>query len=177
MNNALLNVAVLSAAVLSPLHNASAQQYPTKPVRIIVASTPGGGADFVARLVAPRLTDAFGQQTIVDNRPGGASTLGYEIGIRAAPDGHTLTLITPSYSINPSLYTLKFDALTDFTPIILVSKGPLVAVVHPSLPAKSMREFIAFAKSKPGLVTYGSTGQGAIIHLATALLSTWLTSR
>jgi tripartite-type tricarboxylate transporter receptor subunit TctC len=163
--------AVLLCAIanLAAIYPARAQQYPSKPVRIIVGSTPGGGADFVARLIGGKLTEAFGQQIIVENRPGGASTLGYEMGMRSAPDGYTLTLITPSYSINPNLYALKFDALTDFTPLILIAKGPLVAVVHPSLPVKTMRDFIAFAKAKPGLITYGSTGQGAIIHLATAL--------
>ena len=168
---AALHAAVLLCAIMdvAAIHPAQAQSYPSKPVRIIVASTPGGGADFVARLIGGKLTEAFGQQIIVENRPGGASTLGYEMGIRSAPDGYTLTLITPSYSINPNLYALKFDAVTDFTPLILIAKGPLVAVVHPSLPAKTMREFIAFAKAKPGLITYGSTGQGAIIHLATAL--------
>ena len=148
---------------------ASAQQYPSKPLRIIVASTPGGGADFVARAIAPKLTEAFGQQTIVDNRPGGGATLGYEMGVRAAPDGYTLTLVTPSYSINPSLHTLKFDAVADYTPIVMISRGPLVAVVHPSLPAKNIRDLISIAKAKPGAVTYGSTGTGTIIHLATAL--------
>jgi tripartite-type tricarboxylate transporter receptor subunit TctC len=145
------------------------QAYPVKPVRIIVASTPGGGADFVARLIAPKLTEGLGQQVIVENRPGAGSTLGYELGIRSAPDGYTFNLITPSYSINPSLYPLKFDALTDFTPVILIARGPLVLVVHPSLPAKNVRELIALAKAKPASVTYASTGQGAIIHLATAL--------
>lgn len=134
-----------------------------------MASTPGGGADFVARLIAPKLTEALSQQTLVENRPGAGSTLGYELGMRSVPDGYTLTLITPSYSINPSLYTLKFDALGEYTPIVMIAKGPLVAVVHPSLPARTMRELIVFAKAKPGVVTYGSTGQGAIIHLATAL--------
>ncbi|MDB5867408.1 MAG: transporter substrate-binding protein, partial [Betaproteobacteria bacterium] len=148
---------------------AYAQSYPSKPVRIVVASTPGGGADFVARLIAPKLTEAFGQQTLVENRPGAGSTLGYELGMRSAPDGYTLTLITPSYSINPSLYPLKFDALADYTPIVMIAKGPLVAVVHPSLPVRTVRDLITFAKAKPGVVTYGSTGQGAIIHLATAL--------
>jgi tripartite-type tricarboxylate transporter receptor subunit TctC len=147
----------------------NAQQYPSKPLRIIVASTPGGGADFVARAIAPKLTEAFGQQTLVDNRPGGGATLGYELGVRAAPDGYTLTLITPSYSINPSLHTLKFDAIADYTPVVMISKGPLVAIVHPSLPAKNIRDLIAIAKAKPGAVTYGSTGTGTIIHLATAL--------
>lgn len=157
---------MLSTALPSFAH---AQQYPSKPIRIIVASTPGGGADFVARAIAPKLTDALQQQTIVDNRPGGGATLGYEMGVRAAPDGYTLTLITPSYSINPSLHTLKFDAVTDYTPIVMISKGPLVAVVHPSLPAKNIRALIAIAKGRPGSITYGTTGSGTIIHLATAL--------
>ena len=148
---------------------AIAQSYPVKPVRIIVASTPGGGADFVARLIAPKLTESLGQQVIVENRPGGGSTLGYEAGLRSAPDGYTFNLITPSYSINPSLYPLKFDALTDFTPVILIARGPLVAVVHPSVPAKNVRDLVALAKAKPTSITYASTGQGAIIHLATAL--------
>jgi tripartite-type tricarboxylate transporter receptor subunit TctC len=148
---------------------ALAQSYPVKPLRIIVASTPGGGADFVARLIAPKLAEGLGQQVIVENRPGAGSTLGYEAGIRAAPDGYTFNLITPSYSINPSLYRLKFDALADFTPVILIARGPLVVVVHPSLPVKTLRELLALARAKPTSITYASTGQGAIIHLATAL--------
>jgi tripartite-type tricarboxylate transporter receptor subunit TctC len=146
-----------------------AQQYPVKPVRIIVASGPAGGADFVARLIAAKLTETLGQQFIVENRPGGAATLGYELGARSAPDGYTFTLITVSYCINPSLYTLKFDPLVDFTPLVLIAKGPLVVVAHPSLPARSIRDLIALAKAKPESITYGSTGPGAIIHLATAL--------
>lgn len=162
-------VVLLAAIAAGPSVAAEVQQYPSKPLRIIVASTPGGGADFVARLIGTKLTEAFGQQTLVDNRPGGGSTLGYEMGVRSAPDGYTLTLITPSYSTNPNLYTLKFDAVSDYTPVVMISKGPLVAIVHPSLPVKNIRELIAVAKAKPGAVTYGSTGQGAIIHLATAL--------
>jgi tripartite-type tricarboxylate transporter receptor subunit TctC len=162
--------ALLLGAILVVLSGAAgAQQYPSKPLRIIVASTPGGGADFVARVIGPKLTEAFGQQTLVENRPGGGATLGYEMGVRAAPDGYTLTLITPSYSINPSLYALKFDAVADYTPIVMISKGPLVAIVHPSLPVKTVRDLIAVAKAKPGVVTYGTSGQGTIIHLATAL--------
>ena len=164
-----LTVLLLTATAALLSGPASAQQYPTKPLRIIVASTPGGGADFVARAIAPKLTEAFGHQTLVDNRPGGGATLGYEMGVRSAPDGYTLTLITPSYSINPSLHTLKFDATADYTPIVMISKGPLVAIVHPSLPVRNIRDLIAVAKAKPGTVTYGSTGTGTIIHLATAL--------
>jgi tripartite-type tricarboxylate transporter receptor subunit TctC len=167
MRKTLLLTLAIALGATPSLSNA--QQYPSKPLRIIVASTPGGGADFVARAIAPKLTEAFGQQTLVDNRPCGGATLGYELGVRAAPDGYTLTLITPSYSINPSLHTLKFDAIADYTPVVMISKGPLVAIVHPSLPAKNIRDLIAIAKAKPGAVTYGSTGTGTIIHLATAL--------
>ena len=145
-----------------------AQSYPTKTVRIIVAATPGGGTDFIARLLAQKLTEVLGQQVIVENRAGAGSTLGIEAGIKAAPDGYTFNLVTPSYSINPSLYNLKFDPLNDFTPVILVARGPLIAVVHPSVPAKNLRELIALAKARPDQLVYGSSGQGAIVHLANA---------
>ena len=146
-----------------------AQQYPVKPMRIIVAAAPGGGTDFIARIVAQKLTESLGQQVIVENRPGAGSTLGFETGVRAAPDGYTFNMITPSWSINPSLYPIKFDAATDYTPIVLVARGPFVIVVHPSLPARTTRELVALAKAKPDQITYGSSGQGAIVHLATEL--------
>jgi tripartite-type tricarboxylate transporter receptor subunit TctC len=148
---------------------AAAQTYPVKPIRLVVGTAPGGGTDFVARLMGGKLTEALGQQVIVENRAGAGSTLGYEYGIRAAPDGYTLTMITGSYAINPSLYPLKFDAGSDYTPVVIVARGPYVVVVHPSLPVKSMRELIALAKARPGQITYGSSGQGAIVHLTTEL--------
>ena len=157
-----------AAALAAFAGTATAQQYPVKPIRLIVASTPGGGADFVARVISPKLTEAFGHQTIVENRAGGSATIGYEYGVRSPPDGYTFTVITPSWSINPSLHQLKYDPATDYTPVVMVSKGPLVVVVHPSLPAKNIRELIALAKAHPGAVTYASTGPGTIIHLATA---------
>ncbi len=148
---------------------ANAQVYPSKPIRVIVATTAGGGSDFVGRLIAGKLTEPLGQQVIVDNRAGAGSTLGYDLAMRAAPDGYTLAVITPSYAINPSLYPLKFDAATDYTPIIKLASGPYVVVVHPSLPAKNIRELIALAKALPGQIVYGSSGQGAIVHLTTEL--------
>jgi tripartite-type tricarboxylate transporter receptor subunit TctC len=157
--------AVLVAAVLA----SSAADYPSKPIRFIVATAPGGGTDFVARLMGHKLAEALGQQVIVDNRPGAGSTLGYELGVRAAPDGYTFTMVTPSYAINPSLYSLRFDPLNDFTPVIPVARGPYVVVVHPSLPVKTVQELIALAKAKPGQIIYGSSGQGAIVHLTTEL--------
>jgi len=148
---------------------AVAQPYPVKPVRIIVAAAPGGGTDFVARVLAQKLTEALGQQFIVENRPGAGSTLGFDAGMRAAPDGYTFNLVTPSFSITPSLYALKYDAANDFTPVIRVASGPLVAVIHPSVPAKNLRELIALAKARPDQIAYGTSGQGAIVHLANAL--------
>lgn len=158
---------IAAAAAMAPF--AHAQTYPTKPIRIIVGASPGGGTDFIARLVGHKLGESLGQQVIVDNRPGAGSTLGYELGVRAAPDGYTFTMITPSWSINPSLYPIKFDPVTDYTPVVLVARGPFVIVVHPSLPARTTRELVALAKAKPGEITYGSSGQGAIVHLATEL--------
>ena len=158
---------VLAGCLLAA--TAAAQSYPAKPVRIIVGAAPGGGSDFVSRLMAARLTEVLGQQFVVENRAGAGSTIGYDYGIRSAPDGYTLTMITGSYSINPHLYPIKFHPLNDFTPIIWVARGPYVIVVHPSLPARNVRELVALAKARPGQITYGSSGQGAIVHLTTEL--------
>ena len=147
---------------------AHAQHYPVKPVRIIVATVAGGGTDFIARLLAQKLTEPLSQQIIVENRAGAGSTLGIEAGIRATPDGYTLNVVTPSYSINPSLYNLKFDPITDYTPVLLIARGPLVVCVHPSVPAKTLRELIALARARPDQVVYGTSGQGTIVHLANA---------
>jgi tripartite-type tricarboxylate transporter receptor subunit TctC len=161
--------ALALAAVIGFVGAAAAQSYPSKPIRLVVAAAPGGGTDFVARLMGNKLGEALGQQVIVENRAGAGSTIGYEFGVRAAPDGYTLTMISPSYAINPSLYPLKFDAVNDYTPVIPVAHGPYVLVVHPSLPAKTTRELIALAKARPGQITYASSGQGAIVHLTTEL--------
>jgi tripartite-type tricarboxylate transporter receptor subunit TctC len=146
-----------------------AQPYPSKPIRIIVPFAPGGGVDFIARLVGQKLGEALGQQIIVENRPGAGSAIGTEIAIRSAPDGYTLLEISPSYVINPSLRAPKFDPLNDYTPIVLIGKGPFVLVAHPSLPARNARELVALAKSRPGDILYGSSGQGTIVHLTTEL--------
>src|SRR5688572_22401801 len=159
-----------AALMLGAAAPAPAQQYPAKPLRIIVPFAAGGGSDFVARLVGQKLGEALAQQVIVDNRPGAGAAIGIEQGIRAAPDGYTLTQITPSYTINPTVRPLKFDALADYTPIVLEGKGPLVVLAHPSLPARNARQLIALAKAKPGEIVYGTAGQGTIIHLSTELL-------
>jgi tripartite-type tricarboxylate transporter receptor subunit TctC len=146
-----------------------AQSYPAKPVRIVVPFAPGGGSDFIARFMAQRLTEAWGKQVIVENKPGAGGVLGIESGIKSAPDGYTLTLIASSYTVNPSIYKLNFDPVADITPIIQMSQGPLLIVARPSLPVKSTQDLIALAKSKPGQVNFASSGQGSVIHLATEL--------
>lgn len=168
MKNPIKTISYVAGVVAALTAGAHAQQYPVKPVRIIVATAAGGGTDFIARLLAQKLTESLSQQIIVENRAGAGSTLGIEAGIRATPDGYTLNVVTPSYSINPSLYNLKFDPITDYTPVLLIARGPLVACVHPSVPAKTLRELIALAKARPDQVVYGTSGQGTIVHLANA---------
>jgi tripartite-type tricarboxylate transporter receptor subunit TctC len=146
-----------------------AQQYPAKPVRIVVPFAPGGGSDFIARFMAQRLTDSLGKQVIVENKPGAGGVLGTEAGIKSPPDGYTLTLIASSYTVNPSVYKLNFDPVNDITPIIQLSQGPLVVVVRPGLPVKTTQDLIALAKAKPGQVNFASSGQGSVIHMATEL--------
>ena len=151
---------------------AQAQQWPTKPVRIIAPFAPGGGTDFIARLIATKLTEAIkGPQFIVENRPGAGATIGTELGVKAPPDGYTLTMVAASYTVNPSLYKLSFDPVTDIQPIIQIAKGPFLVSVHPSLPVKSIKELIAVAKAKPGDINYATSGQGSIVHMATELFA------
>jgi tripartite-type tricarboxylate transporter receptor subunit TctC len=159
----------LLTVLLATTPSSFAQPYPSKPIRVIVPFAPGGGVDFIARLVGQKLGEALGQQIIVENRPGAGSAIGTEVAIRSAPDGYTLLEISPSYVINPSLRAPKFDPLNDYTPIVLIGKGPFVAVAHPSLPARNARQLIALAKSRPGDIAYGTSGQGTIVHLSTAL--------
>ncbi len=166
-------LSVLLCALLASLPVAAlAQQYPSKPVRIIVPFAPGGGSDFIARFMAQRLTESLGSQVIVENKPGAGGVLGIEQGVKAPADGYTLILIASSYTVNPSVYKLNFDPVTDITPIIQMSQGPLLVVVTPSVQVKTVKELIALAKSKPGEVTFASSGQGSVIHLATELFNT-----
>ena len=153
-----------SAAAAEP----AAAAYPSKPIRIIVPFAAGGGTDLIARIAAQKLTETWGQQAIVDNRPGAGGIVGTEAGVRAAPDGYTLTLMGSSYTVNPAFYKLTFDPINDITPIAQTSQGPFVVTVHPALP-KTVKELIALAKAKPGQLTYASSGAGSITHLSTEL--------
>ena len=151
--------------------SALSQAYPTKPIRIVAPFAPGGGTDLIARVAAQKMTEALGQQTVVDNRPGAGGVLGAELGAKAPPDGYTFTLIAGSYAVNPSLFKLTFDPINDITAVIQLSQGPFLVVVHPSLPVKNIKELIALAKAKPGQLTFASSGAGSITQLATELFA------
>ena len=164
------------AMLIALLHQAAAAQgYPEKPIRIIVPFPPGGGADIVVRSFAPAIADQLGQQLIVDNRPGGSGIIGMEAGAKATPDGHTLVIgITGTLAINPSIFPkLPYDPVTSYAPISLAAVGPNALVVHPSLPARNIKELVALAKQRPGSISYASAGTGGAPHLAGELLSKW----
>ncbi len=145
----------------------SAQPYPVRPVRVIVMSTPSSGPDILARLLNPKFTEAFGQAMVVDNRAGASGIIGAEIGARAAPDGHTLTMATSQIVIVSVMYEkLPFDLQKDFAPISLLGSTPFIIVLNPSVPAATIKEFVALLKSKPGQMRYGSAGSGSPPHLA-----------
>ncbi len=148
---------------------AGAQGYPAKPVRIIVPFAPGGGVDFTTRLLGQYLAEPLGQQILVDNRPGAGGTVGTEIGMKSPPDGYTLTMVSSSYPVLPSLYKLSFDPVADIAPIVLVARTPFVVTVHPSFPARTVKELIAVAKARPGEINFASAGTGSGVHLATEL--------
>jgi tripartite-type tricarboxylate transporter receptor subunit TctC len=148
-----------------------AQPYPSKPVKIVVGFPPGGGNDFIARFIAARLSSSLGQQFVVENRPGAGGSVGVEAGLKAPPDGYTLTLVSNSYTVNPSLYKLRYDPVADMTPIIQVSQGPYVVVVHPALPVRTFAELLALAKREPDRLNFASSGTGSVNHLATELLA------
>ena len=147
--------------------HANAQQYPARPIRIIALSSPASGPDIVGRLIGARLTEAWGQQVIVDARPAATGIIGAEIASKAAPDGHTLLIVTAQAVIVSVMYEkLPYDLLKDFVPISLIASTPFLLVVHPAVAATSVKELIALARSKPGKLLYGSGGSGSPPHLA-----------
>jgi len=166
-------ICVAALVVLAPARVAMGQDgsYPNKPLRIIVPFAPNGPNDILARMVGQKLTAAWKQQVIVDNRPGGGTVIGTELAARAAPDGYALLMVSTSTAVNPSLKkSLPYDTLKDFAPVIELAASPNVLVVHPSLPVRSVRDLIRLAKSKPGAINYGSGGTGSATHLAGELL-------
>ena len=151
---------------------AAAQEYPAKPIRIVLPFSPGGGTDLLARLLSKRFYEVFGQPATVDNRAGAGGTLGAEIVAKSAPDGYTLLMSTASVAVNVTLYSkLPFDARRDFIPITQVASAPLAVTVHPSVPAKSIPEFVALAKKTRGGLNFGSNGAGTTSHLALVMFN------
>src|SRR4051794_7682036 len=166
---------VFFVASIGGLHDASAQTkapYPTKAIRFVVPYPPGGTTDIVARGIGSKLTDAFGQQVVIDNRAGASTIIGAEAVAKAAPDGYTLLLATSTtLSINPQVYAkLPYDAVRDFAPISSATYVPFVIAAHPSVPANSVTELIALAKAKPGTIKYSTPGAASSNHVAGALL-------
>lgn len=161
---------IAMAAWLAP---AWGQQYPSKPVRIISPFAAGGGNDVISRTIAAKLTESVRQQVIVENRSGANGIVGTELAARAAPDGYTIALIPSGHAVNASLYRkLPYDSIRDFSPLSLVGSSPLILVVHPALPVKTVKELVSFAQARPGELTYSSAGVGSSGHLAGALFDT-----
>jgi tripartite-type tricarboxylate transporter receptor subunit TctC len=159
---------LLVAAAAAPV---SAQSYPVKPIRIVVPFAPGGPNDILARLLGQRLSAAWGQQAIVDNRPGGGTVIGTDLVAKSPPDGYTLLMVSTSHAANPTLMAkLPFDTLRDFAPVIQAVSNPNLLVVHPSVPARNVKELIAVARARPGEIAYASGGTGSATHLAGELL-------
>jgi tripartite-type tricarboxylate transporter receptor subunit TctC len=148
---------------------ALAQSYPTKPIRLIVPLSAGGGMDTTARGMSAPLSERLKQIVVVDNRPGAGGALGAELAAHADPDGYTLLMVSASFVVHPLLYRARYDALRDFTPVTQASRQPYVLIVHPSVPATSVRELTAYAKANPGKLNYASAGNGSLIHLTTEL--------
>jgi tripartite-type tricarboxylate transporter receptor subunit TctC len=148
---------------------ATAQKYPTRPIRIIVPYSPGGSTDVVFRLLAPRLSEELGQPVVVENRPGASSTIGLDLAAKSAPDGHTWGVPNIAYGANPVLIKkMPFDSEKDLLPVSQVTVVTMVLSVHPSVPVKSVKQLIALAKARPGELNFGSAGNGSANHLATA---------
>ena len=155
------------AAVAAPAVSAWAETYPTRPIHMVVGFAAGGGADIMARLIGQALGERLGQQIVVDNRPGAGTNIGTEVVVKAVPDGYTLLLVNSPAAINTTLYdNLSFDFIRDIAPVASIGRVPLVMVVNPSLPAKTIPEFIAYAKANPGKVNMGSGGNGAPDHMS-----------
>ena len=168
-----MKLAMLFAFVLAGVPAHAQQAWPVRAVRIVVPSAPGGGADITARIIAPKLSEQLGQQVVVENRSGAGTMIGSEVVARAAPDGYTLLMGISTLAINPSMYRkVPYNALKDFAPISQVVSLPNVLVTHPSLPAKTVKELVAFARARPGQLNYASAGIGTNPHLSMELFLT-----
>lgn len=164
MKTLLLSAGAVLMFVTAP--GAWSQKYPTKPIRLIVPFSPGGGTDILARIIAPLVSASLGQSVVVDNRAGAAAMIGTEMAVRANPDGYTLLIVSGTYGATPALHKLTYDPVRDIQPIILMTELGLLVASHPGVPAKNVKEIIAHAKSNPGKLNYASTGAGSFSHLA-----------
>ena len=170
MVTSIRSIALALAAVLSS--SVCAQSYPVKPVRMIIPFAPGGNTDIIGRVFAPKFSEALGQQVIIDNRGGAGSTIGTELAARAVPDGYTLLMVSAAHTINPAMIRkLPYDSVRDFAPISVIADVPTAFVVHPSLPAKNLKEFLAIARARPGEIFYSTAGRGTVGHLSAELLN------
>jgi tripartite-type tricarboxylate transporter receptor subunit TctC len=162
-----LALVIGATAVALPV---AAQEYPSKPVRMIILFSPGGSNDIIGRMIAAQLTERLGKQVIVDNRAGAGGTIGTEIAAKSPPDGHTLLMISLAYTFNTSMFgRLPYDPVKSFTPVAMLGTGPNALATHPSLPVKNVKELISLAKSHPGLLNYASGGIGSFQHLSSEL--------
>ena len=157
---------IVAIGLAGSVTGAEPERYPTKPIRMVVPFTPGGSNDLLGRIVAQKLNEAWGQPVIIDNRPGGGSTIGIEVVVRAAPDGYTLLTTSGGIAVTVSLYRLPFNPVTDLAPVALLAQMPYLLAVHPSLAARSTRELISLAKAQPGKLVFSSSGAGTSSHLA-----------
>ena len=172
MKNYPCSLLITVATLLATAIPAWAQQYPVRPIRLVVPFPPGGGTDTMARVIAPKLSEFLGQQVVAENRGGAGATIGAEIAAKSAPDGYTLMLATITNAIGASLYSkLNYDLVRDFAPITRLATTPHILVVHPSVPVKTVKEFVALAKAKPGELAYSSSGSGSAAHLAGELFN------
>lgn len=170
---AMLVHVLAASAILALSALPAAAQYPAKPIRYIVAYTPGGGADMLARAVGQKLSEAWGQQVLVENRPGAGTNIGSEVAAKSSPDGYTLFMPTVANAINPTLYPrLNYDLMKDFSHITNLAKVPGILVVHPSVPVKNVKELVALAKAQPNQLRHGSPGIGSPHHLAGEIFKT-----
>ena len=161
------------AATVAGMPECMAQNYPNGPLRIVSPYPPGGGTDILARTLGQKLNERFNQPAVVENRSGANGTVGAAFVAKSAPDGHTMLVVPAGYAANPSLYkNLPFDQARELAPVSLIASGPLVLVVHPSLPVKSVKEIIALARAQPGALNIGSAGNGSLPHLSAELLNT-----
>jgi tripartite-type tricarboxylate transporter receptor subunit TctC len=162
---------IVAISLLSALP-AAAQQYPNRPIRLIVHSSPGGSSDILGRLVGQRLSDAVGQQVVIENRAGASGIIGVEVAVKSPPDGYTILISQTSLAINPAIFPkIPYNALRDLAPITQIVDGPNVLTVHPSVPARSVKQLIALARSRPDTLIIGSPGQGTSPHLSAELFN------